>query len=361
MKKVVFCFLTILMIYSNASALERPDVEYKIFQFPANMIPCVDGKTSDWDIVPESYAIKTDQLKDTVKNNPIDEKDLSVKVKLGWVKGLDRLYVLYEAYDDYWDFAQSDLHNDIFELVVDADLSGGALIPHLREDKPKDFGGSWDGYLFQGVHAQNYHILTPAENKAWTMVWGCQPWIEELPWANAAYSYNFKHGESGKLILEFWITPFDYAPYEGPERAVISKLEENKIIGLSWSILDYDKPDTKEIGAFYNLSHKTTMYGNASDLVAFRLMPIDPGLQKPIEAYWSFKIIDMDKRKVAFKDLSHGNITSWKWDFGDGETSTEQNPIHEYQKPSLQTTVVLYVEGPGGKSKFSRVWDVAVK
>jgi PKD repeat protein len=34
---------------------------------------------------------------------------------------------------------------------------------------------------------------------------------------------------------------------------------------------------------------------------------------------------------VMFTDLSTGNPTSWKWDFGDGLTSTEQNPTHVYQ------------------------------
>jgi PKD repeat protein len=34
---------------------------------------------------------------------------------------------------------------------------------------------------------------------------------------------------------------------------------------------------------------------------------------------------------VRFTDLSTGNPTSWKWDFGDATTSTEQNPVHVYQ------------------------------
>jgi len=34
---------------------------------------------------------------------------------------------------------------------------------------------------------------------------------------------------------------------------------------------------------------------------------------------------------VFFTDLSVGNVTRWHWDFGDGSTSTQQNPIHQYQ------------------------------
>jgi hypothetical protein len=34
-----------------------------------------------------------------------------------------------------------------------------------------------------------------------------------------------------------------------------------------------------------------------------------------------------------FMDLSTGNINSWYWDFGDGFTSTEQNPSHQFNDP----------------------------
>jgi PKD repeat protein len=68
----------------------------------------------------------------------------------------------------------------------------------------------------------------------------------------------------------------------------------------------------------------------------------------------------MSRRLVAFKDLSRGSITSWSWDFGDGQSSTEQNPIHAY-KEAGKYVVVLWVDGPAGKSRMAKVWDVAVK
>ena len=37
-----------------------------------------------------------------------------------------------------------------------------------------------------------------------------------------------------------------------------------------------------------------------------------------------------DNITVNFKDASTGYITNWLWDFGDGTTSTEQNPTHTY-------------------------------
>jgi len=353
----IFC---LFLLAANAaslpvSALERPDVEFKIFQFPRTMIPRIDGETDDWDIVPAEYVVGSDQLADTVKGHGtnMDPNDLDVKVRVGWVKGLNRLYFLYEAYDDYWNMYYK--RGDIFEVVVDADLSGGQFI---RNEQLESWGENH--FRFKGVHAQNYHIFTPpGEGRDWTMVWGCQPWIKELPYSNHAYKYDFKEGESGRLVLEFWITPFDYAPWEGPERAVVSKLEEDTVIGLSWSVLDYDE-DNGSYEGFWNLSHKTRMDSNASCMVAFRLMPLEERFRKPLEAQWSFKVVDMDRRLVAFKDLSHGNITDWMWDFGDGTTSTERNPLHRYEKPG-DYIVVLKVRGPSGEARRVKVRDVAVR
>ena len=346
------------LVCSPAVALDRPGTTFKIFQFPPNMIPRIDGNADDWAMVPEDYAIGIDQLvDDSGKFKAPDKTNLDVKVKVGWVKGLNRLYFLYEAYDNYWDFSHPDLHNDTFELVVDGDLSGGPLIPQFMPNKELD---PMDARLsLQGVQAQNYHIMTPAVGKDWTMAWGCNSYVKELPYANAAYNYNFKPGESGKLILEFWITPFDYAGCEGPQRAVESVLTENKLIGLAWAVMDYDDVNSNA-HTFWNLSRKHTMYGKADELVAFRLMPLEPQFQKAIDANWSFKILDMNRRLVAFEDLSVGKITSWKWDFGDGGTSSEQNPTHEY-KAGREYTVILDIEGPDGTARRAKVGGVALR
>ena len=344
-----------LLIAMPAQSLQRTDVEFKIFQFPANAIPRIDGDTDDWDMVPADYIYGTDQISDTVmgKGTKYDRKDLDVKVRVGWVKGLNRLYFLYEAYDDYWNMYYQ--RGDIFEIAVDADRSGG---PNISNSQMAD---AWESHFaFKGVHAQNYHIFTPpGEGRDWVFVWGCQPWIGKLPYANHAYNYDFKEGESGNLVLECWITPFDYAPYDGPERATISKLEEDALIALSWSILDYDENHTQYEG-FWNLSHETRMDNNASNLCAFRLMPLEPQLRKALEAQWSFTIVDMDRRMVAFKDLSHGEITSWQWDFGDDTTSDEQHPIHQYAEAGA-FVVTLNVKGPQGTARRVKVFEVMVK
>lgn len=40
---------------------------------------------------------------------------------------------------------------------------------------------------------------------------------------------------------------------------------------------------------------------------------------------------------TTFADLSNGSIFSWEWDFGDGSTSTLQNPVHTYPSAGQYT------------------------
>ncbi len=49
---------------------------------------------------------------------------------------------------------------------------------------------------------------------------------------------------------------------------------------------------------------------------------------------------------VQFTDLSSAGAISWAWSFGDGDVSTEQNPIHIYYDPGAYT-VALVVTFPG--------------
>ena len=95
-------------------------------------------------------------------------------------------------------------------------------------------------------------------------------------------------------------------------------------------------------------------------MVAFRLMPLEARFRDPLEAAWEFQVIDMKRRLVAFQDESYGDITDWKWDFGDGNESTKQHPIHSYSEPG-EYVVSLNIEGPSGKDRHIRVRAVAVK
>lgn len=57
---------------------------------------------------------------------------------------------------------------------------------------------------------------------------------------------------------------------------------------------------------------------------------------------------------VSFSgSATSGTVTGYSWKFGDGTTSTQQNPIHAYASPG-NYTVSLTVTGPGGSNTVTR-------
>ena len=73
----------------------------------------------------------------------------------------------------------------------------------------------------------------------------------------------------------------------------------------------------------------TNAYGTATTGMDITALPAN----YPIS---SFTYLQKNKRSpflVQFTDTSTGTVTSWLWDFGDGGTSTEKNPVHAYSYP----------------------------
>ena len=52
-------------------------------------------------------------------------------------------------------------------------------------------------------------------------------------------------------------------------------------------------------------------------------------------------------RVIQFVDQSWGDVISWHWDFGDGSSSVEQNPIHEFPYPG-EFQVCLFISTTSG-------------
>ena len=57
--------------------------------------------------------------------------------------------------------------------------------------------------------------------------------------------------------------------------------------------------------------------------------------------------------QVTFGDRSTGQVTTWLWNFGDGATSTQQNPVHMYSAAGSYS-VTLTATGPAGTSTLTK-------
>ncbi len=63
----------------------------------------------------------------------------------------------------------------------------------------------------------------------------------------------------------------------------------------------------------------------------------------PTSALIHFSVAD---KQVAFTALAH-NADTYLWDFGDGETSTEKNPVHVYADGGFYTATLTVTGGTG--------------
>ncbi|WP_274670891.1 PKD domain-containing protein, partial [Algoriphagus sp. NF] len=61
---------------------------------------------------------------------------------------------------------------------------------------------------------------------------------------------------------------------------------------------------------------------------------------------------------VQFQDVSLGKVIIWNWDFGDGSTSSDQNPSHEYQKKGSYTVTLTTIDEFGCVAEYQRVIQV---
>ncbi|MDO9551133.1 PKD domain-containing protein, partial [Rhodonellum sp.] len=62
--------------------------------------------------------------------------------------------------------------------------------------------------------------------------------------------------------------------------------------------------------------------------------------------------------EINFKDISQGNVIVWNWDFGDGTSSTLQNPTHFYDAPGRYTIRLTTIDQFGCTSVIERVLEI---
>jgi len=94
-----------------------------------------------------------------------------------------------------------------------------------------------------------------------------------------------------------------------------------------------------------------------ADTSVIQSLPLTPGVALPVAIFDAFPVSGTAPLSVAFVDQSIGTIDFWS--FGDGTTSTEQNPSHTYNN-SGSYTVSLSVTGSQGTDTKTRSNDIAV-
>jgi parallel beta-helix repeat protein len=104
-------------------------------------------------------------------------------------------------------------------------------------------------------------------------------------------------------------------------------------------------------------------YSDAFPLVIVTSKPPaqTPPAQTTLSAnFWGSPRSGKSPLKVQFTDISTGKPTTWKWSFGDSTYSTQQNPIHTYNKAG-KYTVSLTVKNAKGSKSITKSGYIVVK
>ena len=96
-----------------------------------------------------------------------------------------------------------------------------------------------------------------------------------------------------------------------------------------------------------------TVTGPGGSDVLTRTNYIDVTEPAPISNFSGAPTSGVSPLTVGFSDLSSGAVSSYAWTFGDGGTSTLQNPSHVYSAVGTYS-VSLAVTGPGGSDTLTR-------
>jgi PKD repeat protein len=90
-------------------------------------------------------------------------------------------------------------------------------------------------------------------------------------------------------------------------------------------------------------------------------------LNAPPTANFSWSPMEpLARTEITFTDLSTdsggpfggGGVVSWNWSFGDSDSSTAQNPKHEYDKSGMYTVQLTVTDAQGESSTFSKTINV---
>ena len=163
------------------------------------------------------------------------------------------------------------------------------------------------------------------------------------------------------------VADFSGTPTSGdaPLLVTFTDLSSNNPTSWSWDFGDgntstqQNPTHTYQNAGTYTVTlTATNQYGSDTEIKTNYIIANTPG-NPPIADFSGTPTTGPAPLTVAFTDQSSNNPTSWSWDFGDGNTSTQQNPSHTYQSNG-NYTVKLTVSNQYGSDSITKTDYISV-
>ncbi|MDX9846597.1 MAG: PKD domain-containing protein [Tenuifilaceae bacterium] len=159
-----------------------------------------------------------------------------------------------------------------------------------------------------------------------------------------------------------WLSPshtFEYNPTTGKLTLTgegawmgLLKVSPGGYIAVPGQSIEYDVIITEEEG--YDLMKVSVWMAGDSHYWQFNYVSYTTGTEPDVVSFMVDFNYTVEGRTVTFENLSK-DATSYSWDFGDGNTSTEENPVHTYAADGKYTVVLTGTGATGTKEKTKDV------
>ncbi|MFH1572312.1 MAG: hypothetical protein ABIL09_30250 [Gemmatimonadota bacterium] len=241
------------------------------FQFPDHLVPVIDGRLEDWDLVGPAYEVNEGQLIDLVAGAPARPADFRARLMIGWCESRNRLYVAAEVADDVHQVdrpagsaATLIWQDDDLEFMVDPDHSGGQYARF--DDLPPDVAVARNG-----ADASHFILAGPHPDGDYFVNFSAAEWyaLPQGPYTAAALTSS-----GGVTRYEMSLAPFDQVSTVADFLSRPHDLAEGQILGLNIECRDFDaSPTVWE--AVWSLSGGQNAIFLSERFADVRLMPLD--------------------------------------------------------------------------------------
>lgn len=294
MSKKIAALAAIMGLVSSSFAHIPEGRVFGAFQWPTDKLPVLDGDISEWDILPAEVWLDSDDADIIVGEGDVgrekDRSNLFFRFAMGWNDELDRIYYVFDRFDDVWDRDAGGIgccgQDDSIEIGLDSDHSGGwfhaggaGIAGDLTEEENK---------LFTGGQTQTSHYRWPpitsgSDPNGWSWFWmSSSTWHGDEPYQCCSDSFNLDgvHGAEANFQAEWYTIGWDDFNWQGPELSEQHDFVELEIVGAGLQVVDNDNgpedaEDRNPWTAKWTLGGQSDIFGNASSFSDFVLLPLD--------------------------------------------------------------------------------------